>query len=78
MGILHRPQTTAVTSLLRSRRRRYRADGDFASMADIGQLDAIAAIPTFLDYFLEKDLHEASEVESSPITAGGQTATRIV
>jgi uncharacterized membrane protein len=34
--------------------------------ADIGQLGAIAAIRTFLNYFLEKDLHEASEVETAP------------
>jgi uncharacterized membrane protein len=34
--------------------------------ADIGELGAIAAIRTFLNYFLEKDLHEASDVESSP------------
>ena len=46
--------------------------------ADVGQLGAIAAIRTFLNYFLEKDLREASDVEPSPITAaGGQAATRI-
>jgi uncharacterized membrane protein len=28
---------------------------------DIGQLAAIAAIRTFLNYFLEKDLNEASK-----------------
>src|SRR5262245_55857900 len=33
--------------------------------ADIGELGAIAAIRTFLNYFLEKDLRETSEAESS-------------
>jgi uncharacterized membrane protein len=45
--------------------------------ADIGQLGAIAAIRTFLNYFLEKDLQDAIDAESSPLTAAeGQTATR--
>jgi len=32
---------------------------------DIGELAAIAAIRTFLNYFLEKDLEEASHAEES-------------
>jgi uncharacterized membrane protein len=32
---------------------------------DIGQLAAIAAIRTFLNYFLEKDLDKASELEAT-------------
>jgi uncharacterized membrane protein len=35
---------------------------------DIGQLAAIAAIRTFLNYFLEKDLVEAEEVRSQNAT----------
>ncbi|HEY7189305.1 MAG TPA: DUF1622 domain-containing protein [Vicinamibacterales bacterium] len=38
--------------------------------ADIGRLGAIAAIRTFLNYFLEKDLHEASDVEPSESQPG--------
>ncbi len=32
-----------------------------AGWADIGKLGAIAAIRTFLDYFLERDMTEATE-----------------
>src|SRR5215813_655215 len=36
--------------------------------ADIGGLGAIAAIRTFLNYFLEKDLREASESEAAEMS----------
>src|SRR5215467_4066972 len=35
------------------------------SWSDIGQLGAIAAIRTFLNYFLERDIREFSESESA-------------
>jgi uncharacterized membrane protein len=36
------------------------------SWKDIGQLAAIAAIRTFLNYFLERDLEHATVLQSSP------------
>jgi uncharacterized membrane protein len=38
------------------------------SWDDIGQLAAIAVIRTFLNYFLERDLQEASREEEQPAT----------
>jgi uncharacterized membrane protein len=37
---------------------------------DIGQLGAIAAIRTFLNYFLERDLEKAAERETAAATTG--------
>jgi uncharacterized membrane protein len=38
---------------------------------DIGQLAAIAAIRTFLNYFLERDLEEAGRAETRAGAAAG-------
>lgn len=39
------------------------------SWTDIGQLAAIAAIRTFLNFFLEKDIEKYSEAEGQPASA---------
>src|SRR5277367_84378 len=42
--------------------------------SDIGQLASIAAIRTFLSYFLDKDIKEISDTRASPYRAeGGST-----